>query len=130
MGLFRRFAGGSKADPIDGAGKPVVEPRHVTGEEFDSEIMTSALPAVVDFWAEWCGPCHAIAPSVAQLATEYEGRAVVAKLNADDHPEILMRFGIMGIPTLIFFKNGAEVDRQVGMTSYNNLKTKLERALA
>ncbi|MGQ9491074.1 MAG: thioredoxin [Anaerolineae bacterium] len=128
MGLFKRFAGGAKSAPDDG--NPAAEPRHVTGEEFDTVVLQSELPAVVDFWAEWCGPCHAIAPAVAQLAVEYEGRALVAKLNADEYPEILMRYGIMGIPTLIFFKNGQEVDRQVGMTSYSTLKNKLERVLA
>lgn len=130
MDLFKRFMGGGKAETTSGDGTPGVEPRHVTGEEFDAVVLGAELPAVVDFWAEWCGPCHAIAPAVTQLAAEYEGRALVAKLNADDYPEILMRYGIMGIPTLIFFKNGQEVDRQVGMTNYNALKTKLERALA
>lgn len=128
MSLFKRFLGSARSASDES--NPVAEPRHVTGEEFDTVILQSEIPAVVDFWAEWCGPCHAIAPAVAQLAAEYEGRALVAKLNADEYPEILMRYGIMGIPTLIFFKNGQEVDRQVGMTSYNTLKSKLERALA
>ncbi len=128
MGLFRKLMGGRDEAPV-ADGKPVVEPLHLTGDQFDNMILKSELPAVVDFWAEWCGPCRAVAPAVTALATEYDGRAVVAKLNADDYPEILTRYGIMGIPTLIFFKNGQEVDRQVGMASYNALKNKLERAL-
>jgi len=129
MALFKRFAG-SKTTETAASDTPSVEPRHVTGEEFDKVILASELPAVVDFWAEWCGPCHAIAPSVTRLATEYDGRALITKLNADDYPDIVQRYGIMGIPTLIYFKDGKEADRQVGMTSYDPLKNKLERLLA
>jgi thioredoxin 1 len=128
MNLFKRSSNDKPEATAEAANR--VEPLHVTGEEFDSVVLGAETPAVVDFWAEWCGPCHAIAPSVTQLATEFEGRAVVAKLNADDYPEILMRYGIMGIPTLIYFKGGQEVDRVVGVTSYNNLKGRLEKALA
>jgi len=106
-----------------------VEPRHLTGEEFAKVVSGSEIPVVVDFWAEWCGPCHAVAPSVAQLAADYDGRALVAKLNADEYPDVLQNFGIIGIPTLIYFKGGREVDRQVGMTAYSTLKNKLDRQL-
>ena len=120
----------SKTSDSAGSQSPAVEPRHLTGDEFAKVISGSEIPVVVDFWAEWCGPCHAVAPSVAQLATDYDGRALIAKLNADEFPDILQNFGIMGIPTLIYFKGGREVDRQVGMTSYSTLKSKLERQLA
>lgn len=129
MGLLKRLMGGDKEEATAGS-EPAVAPRHLTGEEFDQVISQGETPVVVDFWAEWCGPCHAIAPSVAKMAAEYDGRAVVAKLNADDYPDILGRYGIMGIPTLIYFKDGKEVDRVVGVTPYGALKSKLERLLA
>ncbi|MCX6028905.1 MAG: thioredoxin [Chloroflexi bacterium] len=129
MDLFKRILGASQDENQAGAA-PAVEPRHITAAEFDAVILGSALPAVVDFWAEWCGPCHAIAPSVANLASEFDGRALVAKLDADEAQDILARYGIMGIPTLLYFKEGKELDRVVGMTGYGTLKKKLERLLA
>jgi len=125
MGLLQRSGGESSGKPVEGAEGVTLRP--VTGDEFDSVVLEAALPAVVDFWAEWCGPCHAIAPAVGQLATEFDGRALVVKLDADEYPEILARYGIMGIPTLIFFKGGQEVDRVVGLTGYKTLKLKLEK---
>lgn len=131
MDLLKRIMGNDKEEgQAPEAKTAAVEPLHLNAEEFDAQISGSELPVVVDFWAEWCGPCHAIAPSIAKMAQEYDGRAVIAKVNADDHPEILMRYGIMGIPTVMYFKGGQEVDRVVGLNPYGTLKSKLERLLA
>ena len=129
MSFFKRSTD-TKTSTSGESQTATVEPRHLTGAEFTEVVSGSEIPVVVDFWAEWCGPCHTVAPTVAQLATDYDGRALIAKVNADEYPEILQNFGIMGIPTLIYFKGGREVDRQVGMTNYNTLKNKLERQLA
>ena len=93
----------------------LTHPIHVTDAEFDKTVLNSSLPAVVDFWAAWCGPCRMIAPFVEDLANDYDGKALVAKLDTDANPQVPMKYGIMGIPTLIFFKNGAEVDRIIGI---------------
>jgi thioredoxin len=126
MGLFKRSSESKEKQKVASHG---IEPLHVTGEEFGTIVLGSQLPAVVDFWAEWCGPCRAIAPAVSQLAAEYEGRAVVVKLDADEYPEIITRYGIMGIPTLLYFKGGKEVDRVIGLTGYGTLKSRLEKLL-
>jgi thioredoxin 1 len=106
-----------------------IAPKSLNAHEFQQLLAESQVPVVVDFWAEWCGPCHMMSPSVAQLATEFGERAVVAKLNADDYPEILGQYGIMGIPTIIYFQQGREVDRVVGVTRFNVLKAKLEKLM-
>ena len=86
----------------------------VTNENF-SDMISGALPVVVDFWATWCGPCRALAPVVDEIASEYEGKVEVAKCNVDDCDEIAAQFSIRSIPTLLFFKNGQMVDRLVGV---------------
>jgi thioredoxin 1 len=133
MALFKKDKKEEKPEEavaVGGDPEPKGEPRHVAGEEFERLIGSSEVPVVVDFWAEWCGPCHAIAPSVARLAAEFNGRATVAKVDADENGAILERFGIRGIPTLIYFKGGEEVDRVTGFVPYGTLKSRLDKVLA
>jgi thioredoxin 1 len=136
VNLFKKLSGDNgataspaPADMVAADERQIAEPIHVTDADFASVILQAEAPAVVDLWAEWCGPCHMIAPSVEKMAQVYEGRAVIAKLNVDDNPMVPGQYGIMGIPTLLFFKDGKEVDRQVGVTNYTNLANKLERLL-
>ncbi len=104
---------------------------HVTDADFEKVVLKSELPVLVDVWAVWCGPCRMIAPYVEELAKEYGGKAIIAKMDTDANPQTPMKYGIMGIPTLIVFKDGKEVDRQVGVPRQPKevLKTKLEKAL-
>ena len=102
---------------------------HVGDGDFEQTILKAELPAMVDFWAPWCGPCRMVAPIVAELAEEYAGRIVVAKMNTDEHQEWAQRLGIRGIPTLIFFRGGVEVDRIIGAQPKKNIQTKLDALL-
>lgn len=101
----------------------------VTDATFEQMIVKSDKPAVVDFWAVWCGPCRIIAPHVEALAEEYEGRAVVAKLDVDNSRNTAIKFGIQSIPTLLFFKGGKVVDRVIGAVDKRVLTEKLEALL-
>lgn len=94
------------------------------------QIVNSDKPVLVDFWAEWCGPCKMIGPLVEELAGDYEGKAVVAKLNVDENPDVTARYGIRSIPTLLVFKNGKIVDKQVGAVPKSVLAQKLEAQVA
>lgn len=105
------------------------EPIHVTDDTFQESILNSPLPALVDFWAPWCGPCRMIAPMVDELAQSYSGRVVIAKVNTDENVQVASHLGIMGIPTLVLFKNGREVDRIVGYTSRRELEARLKAVL-
>lgn len=101
----------------------------VTDETFDAEIINSGKPAMVDFWAVWCGPCRMIAPHIEALADEYAGRAVVAKLDVDGNRQTAVRFGIQSIPTVLFFKDGKLADRVVGAVDRKVLADKLRALL-
>lgn len=101
----------------------------ITTDNFDEIVAKSDKPVLVDFWAEWCGPCRMVGPVVEELSKDYEGKAVVGKLNVDEHGEIAERFGIRNIPTLLVFKGGEVVDKQVGVAPKNVLAGKLEGAM-
>lgn len=94
-----------------------------------AEILNTEKPVMVDFWATWCGPCRAIAPVVEELASEYEGKAVVAKCNVDECEDVPMKYGIRNIPTLLFFKGGEVVDKLVGAAPKSEIAKKIDALL-
>jgi thioredoxin 2 len=111
--------------PIDGAGGPV----NVTDSTFADEVERSPTPVLLDLWAEWCGPCHMLAPTISQISAELAGRIKVAKLNIDENPRTAARFGVQSIPTLLVLKAGKEVDRLVGVQPKVEILRRLEIVL-
>ncbi len=101
----------------------------ITDSNFESLVKNSDKLVLVDFWAEWCGPCRMVGPIVEELAKEYEGKAVIGKINVDNNPNVSMEFGVRNIPTILFFKNGKVVDKQVGAVPKAQLAAKLEAQL-
>ena len=100
--------------------------KHFTDASWDTEVLQSDKPVLVDFWAEWCGPCRMIGPLVEELATEYEGKALIGKLNVDENPGVATKYGIRSIPTLLVFKGGEIVDKIVGAVPKSMLAQKID----
>ena len=98
-----------------------------TDANFEELVIKSGKPVIVDLWAEWCGPCRMLTPIVEEMAKEYEGRAVIGKLNVDDNPEVTAKYGVRNIPTVLFFKGGEIADKQVGSVPKSALVGKLEK---
>lgn len=103
--------------------------QQVNDSNFEQIVLKSDKPVLVDFWAEWCGPCRAIGPVIEELSKEYEGKAVIVKLNTDENPVTPTNYGIRSIPTLLFFKNGQLVDKLIGAVPKPNIKAKLDALL-
>jgi thioredoxin 1 len=99
---------------------------HITDDSFEPQVLQSDLPVLVDYWAEWCGPCKQIAPILDEVAKEYDGRLKVAKINVDENRQVPARFGIRGIPTLMLFRNGNVEDTRVGALSKSQLMAFLD----
>ena len=98
----------------------------LTDQNFDEVVLHSDKPVIVDFWAEWCGPCHMVGPIVEEIGNDYTEKAVVGKLDVDSNPNVTRKYGIRNIPTVLFFKNGEVADKQVGAVPKSNLVNKLE----
>src|SRR3989344_6502254 len=101
-----------------------------TDSSFKSEVLESKSPVVVDFWAPWCAPCRIVSPTIDELGKEYEGKVTIGKMNVDENPQTAGQYGVMSIPSIVFFKNGVPVKTMVGAQSKENYKQEIEQVLA
>ena len=124
----RKVVCGKCKTPLDiSAARTSAGPATVTDSTFAEQVERSPIPVLLDMWAEWCGPCHMLAPTIDQLASELSGRVKVAKLNIDENPQTASRFGVRSIPTLLVLRNGREIDRLVGVQPKEAILGRLSR---
>jgi thioredoxin 1 len=125
----RGITGGPALFSVDGGFGMSEHVREISDDSFEAEVEKSATPVFVDFWAPWCGPCRSVAPIVEELATQYEGKVKVAKINVDDAPEVAQKFMVTSIPTFILFKNGQAADRTMGAMPKGQFQRFIDRNL-
>lgn len=101
----------------------------ITESNFEEKVLKATQPVMIDFWAEWCGPCMMVVPIIDELSKQYEGKAIIGKVNVDENPHIATKYGIRSIPTVLYFKNGELVDKQVGAAPKNVFESKLKAIL-
>lgn len=127
--LLNRILGGANQAAVSESSPEGPAPIHVKDSDFQDRVLGSNIPVIVDFWAPWCMPCRMIAPVLEKMAIEYDGRALIAKVNTDEDPQWAIKYGVQGIPTLLFIKNGEIEDRVVGVAPAAQIKERLEKLL-